>query len=310
MPWLYQLFMSVDLNKSTDFKKNYFKKDLPKNAEWALYFQSFYNDFTENFFAQFDKTKRVAKPSIWKCLGDEVIYYVKITDSEDVEIYVDCLMKAIRFYNASLSDKQKKKLPCQGTVWGAGFPIRNRTIKTPTTRGKKVIYDEVNDFIGFDMDLGFRISKHSKPERLVVSLPIAYILSLNHYDRLRYYDAVDIKGIGQQYPIFWVSSSENERPEINWHMQCASASVKDFCEKKFDTKGDSAFSKPFIVSDKSHKCEEIPDAMVELKKQLDEADEISNRNPLSNKETKPQNNKAPTKKVQFRLQELKQNPFK
>lgn len=295
--------MSVDLNKSTNFKKDYFKKDLPKNAEWALYFQSFYHDFTENFFAQFEKTKKVAKPSIWKCLGDEVIFYVKITDSEDVEVYVDCLMKAIRLYNASLSDK-KKKLPCQGTVWGAGFPIRNRTIKTPHTKGKKVVYDEVNDFIGFDMDLGFRISKHSKPERLVVSLPIAYILSLNHYDRLRYYDSVDIKGIDKQYPIFWVSSSENERPEIHWHMQCASTSVKEFCEKKFDTKGDSAFSKPFIEGDKSHKCNEIPEAMVELKKQLDEADELSSRNTLEGKETKTKSKKTPPKKVERRLNEL------
>ena len=172
--WKYRLFLSVDLENSTRFKQESFNVS-NEYPEWAEFFQSFYFEFNEHLCKQLSSAKKIPKPSVWKCLGDEIIYVVEIKDSTNVKIYVECFSNAIVKYNEVASTIGKpKNCKCQGTIWGAGFPVRNREVEIPTTL-KKSNDNPSYDFIGFDMDLGFRISKFSGPERLIISMPIAYI---------------------------------------------------------------------------------------------------------------------------------------
>ena len=291
IPWIYRIFFSVDLHNSTDYKRKILDENSEEIAIWAFTFESFFEDFSQRFFSEFEKST-IKKPSIWKCLGDEIIFYVEITDSKDVYTYVTFLKNAIRSYN-SISNK----LQCQGTVWGAGFPIRNREIRIPSTDGRA---SKKSDFIGIDMDLGFRLSKYAKPDYMIISLPVAYILSLHCCDSLRFYNKTDVKGIHTEYPVFWDSPSEKPGIETNLYKICSHTEVTSFCETFFQ--GDSTvFFKPFIENDVSRKCTEISSKMRELKNKVEELYEDANRKPLVDEPN--ENDGSPT--LSPELQEIK-----
>lgn len=295
IPWTYRVFFSVDLHKSTDYKRKILDKDSEEIAIWAFTFESFFEDFSQRFFSEFEKST-IKKPSIWKCLGDEIIFYVEITDSKDVYTYVTFLKNAIRGYN-SISNK----LQCQGTVWGAGFPIRNREIQIPSTdKG----FSKKRDFIGIDMDLGFRLSKYAKPDYLIISLPVAYILSLHCWDSLRFYNKTDIKGIHTEYPVFWDSPSEDPEIETNWYKICPHREIAKYCETFFE-KNDTAFFKPFIENDASHKCTEILPKMIELKKKVEELYDEANKKQPPNEPKK----ESGSSKMPERLREIQNTSF-
>lgn len=295
IPWIYRVFFSVDLHKSTDYKRKILDKDSEEIAIWAFTFESFFEDFSKIFFNEFEKST-IKKPAIWKCLGDEIIFYVEITDSKDVVTYVTYLKNAIRDYNGI-----SRKLQCQGTVWGAGFPIRNREVQVPSTDESIA---KKSDFIGIDMDLGFRLSKYAKPDYLIISLPVAYILSLHGHDSLRFYNKTDIKGINTEYPVFWDSPAENPGIETNLYKICSHTEITIFCEAFF--KGDSTvFFKPFIENDASHKCDEILPKMCELKKKVEELYDEANKKQPPNEPKK----ESGSSKMPKRLREIQNTSF-
>lgn len=295
IPWTYRVFFSVDLHKSTDYKRKILDKDSEEIAVWAFTFESFFEDFSQRFFSEFEKST-IKKPSIWKCLGDEIIFYVEINDSKDVNTYVTYLKNAIRGYN-SISNKLK----CQGTVWGAGFPIRNREILIPSTDEGS---SQKGDFIGIDMDLGFRLSKYAKPDYMIISLPVAYILSLHCYESLRFYNKTEVKGIHTEYPVFWDSPSENPGIETNLYKICSHTEITNFCKAFF--KGDSTvFFKPFIEKDASHKCDKIMPKMKELKKKVEELYDAANKKQPPNE---PKNGSG-SSKMPERLREIQKTSF-
>lgn len=272
--WKYRLFLSADLEDSTKLKKDLFNvsKEYP---EWAEYFQSFYSEFNTHFSKQLSTAKKVPLPSIWKCLGDEILYVVEIQESANVAVYVECFKNAIIEYNkVATTIEEPKNCKCHGAVWGAGFPVRNREVLIPTSLDKKKAKCET-DFIGFDMDLGFRISKFSRPERLVVSLPVAYILSVNGYNGLRFYDHVDVKGIDVKYPLFWTCSDKVLEQKTKWHQICEMTDVVTFCEDHFNDEKISTFSTPFIEKDKSKTCTKISAQMIEFREKIIKAGKIS-----------------------------------
>ena len=300
--WSYRLFMSVDLQNSTSFKKNSYKNGVPENAEWAWVFENFYRDFFDIFRNELNIYAHLPVPSIWKCLGDEIIFQVEITDSADVLKYVLSFRKAIESYNEKAKCGRNKHLQSQGTVWGAGFPVRNHCIEIPGTNNEKQA-----DFIGLDIDIGFRISKYSKPERLVLSLPIAYILSLHDCENIRYYDEINAQGVDAEYPIFWLLSSTN--PKTPGRLLLSPSPIDSiivFCTNYFEKEDNSAYSKPFIKNDKSNKCGEIPDYMIQRKKENDKA-EIERKQGLIGKSGKEPNTDSKLKKADTaKMNKLKQ----
>lgn len=267
--WLYKLFFSVDLRKSTNFKSDIIKNgDWKGNAEWALCFENFYESFTESFVARIRKHDGVEEPSIWKCLGDEVIYAVDIADSSLTSVYVDEFAATIKNHNSLIEQKPTQQLQCQGTVWGAGFPVRNRIVKTPSPMSQSKSQKNNQDYIGLEMDLGFRISKFSKPEKLVISIQVAYFLSKHQYQNLKYYDYADIKGIDEPYPIFWISTSNKESTEHSWYKECDKESLESFFNNLFVPNTPAVFLEPFIHNDKSNMCAVVPEYMEKMRSSL------------------------------------------
>ncbi len=216
------LFVSIDLIGSTAYKNKY-----PNSNDFSLLFLNFYRSMPQYLYSaiinisskypdiEFDPYNHLVR--LIKVLGDEVILKIDLNKFIDVPIILVGLRDAINAYrNKYLIDKG---LDLKATVWTASFPIINKEIKVPivpTPAGKRV--QELTDYLGPSMDLGFRLTKYSNENLITISLEVACIFSLipelTHkifqdekieiiYDKLE-----SLKGIygGQPYPIFWIEN--------------------------------------------------------------------------------------------------------
>lgn len=208
-----RIFLSVDISGSTAYKSkhNNFKE---YEKHWARFYESFFQDFPSCFAGKvFEQFKGVRDSlQVWKCLGDEIIYEDKIGSLDDSHKLVMAFYNAIITYDKTVREREGKPgLRVKGTCWTAGFPIRNAKLKVPI---KKSEYG--SDYIGPDMDIGFRLSKASRPERVVVSMDLADILTRQTSpDPLAFYQVgwEVLKGVfgDKPYPIIWVRK-ESEAP--------------------------------------------------------------------------------------------------
>lgn len=162
--WQLLLFFSADLVGSTEFKAKSAQVDPFK---WVLPFHSFYTTFPRKFKDNFNIyavtyiKENCYRESlrVWKLQGDEVLMTVKIDDSRLVPFYVEAFRKTIR--DISHERQTLAEMQCKGTVWSAGFPVRNWII---TIDSSKTV-----DYIGPSIDCGFRLTKYSTPRKLITA---------------------------------------------------------------------------------------------------------------------------------------------
>jgi len=232
------LFLSVDIVDSASYKSN------NVNA-WGRDFQKFFNDFPEmlNCACQKpgvapDRVSELPCPSIWKIAGDEMLFYVKIgkvwesLPSKDqiqpyelVLFYTVPFIKAIESYN-SRSHKilidNGKAFKVKGCAWFADVvagsdydsSYGNLEIKVDSLKGSQL---SPVDFIGRQIDIGFRIQKFSTLDRLVLSVEYCILLIRDNYLTLEdqgiflHYDGRrNLKGPVEQigYPIVYIDMND------------------------------------------------------------------------------------------------------
>ncbi|HSI86102.1 MAG: hypothetical protein ACAI35_12280 [Candidatus Methylacidiphilales bacterium] len=200
-----RLFLSADLSGATDFKnKHQDYNDYDKH--WARAYESFFKDFPVMAEGEWAKIpfSNDQFPEIWKCLGDEIIYGCALKSDEDCARYVRGFYRALRAFDAEF--RVKNGLRLKGSAWSAGFPIRNTVLEIGGN-------SSIQDFVGPDMDIGFRLGGVTRSGRLAVSMDLADILSRRNYDPDFYFSHVGwevLKGVfdGKPYPIIWVSEQD------------------------------------------------------------------------------------------------------
>ena len=67
------LFLSFDLANATEYKI--------RNYKWHDTFNKFYNHITKEII---DENSLIKNAKIWKFIGDEVLFYLKITDKVEL----------------------------------------------------------------------------------------------------------------------------------------------------------------------------------------------------------------------------------
>jgi hypothetical protein len=203
------LFFSFDLAGSTDFKT--------KIDGWPDVILGFYRA-TER--AALDNVKRL---KLWKYVGDEVLLYKTVTCREDLENSIKGAFASMAIIKTKLEQTYESVrihgLTIKGTVWMA--PVSTKAddveadlyfdLQTPITFGGG---ENVNerlprmDFLGPNIDIGFRISKFAERDQLVVSANIAHYLWEIQSDIAQYLKIVSfekLKGVMNEayYPIIW-----------------------------------------------------------------------------------------------------------
>lgn len=203
------LFLSVDISGSTRYKNSRPDSDAFP-PYWKALFELFYTSIEARFRNHIKtKDKRdelFQRPGVWKLLGDEIIFECLIYSETEALRLVSAFLKAVRDLDAEIRGLYPVRL--KGTAWTAGTPIRNAPFETPSTGAKGQA-----DYIGPDMDIGFRICKLSQPGRMAISMDLADILSREDVPgNLRFYHVgwQVLEGVfdNKPYPVIWLNDSD------------------------------------------------------------------------------------------------------
>jgi len=216
-----RVFFSVDVVGSTAYKTKHSK--IADDKYWARFFESFFAEFPSNLDARIQEAKDQNERQLdiplepldfWKMTGDEILYTAVVRNSAHVYILTKAFYRAVYSYDKDIFDKWGLRV--KGTGWTAGFPLRNSEIKIH--EGSE---DEATDFIGPDIDIGFRISKASRSGRMVASMDLADLLAQHSdIDNFLFFHVgfEDLQGVfdNNPYPIFWIKEKDDNPRLLPW----------------------------------------------------------------------------------------------
>ncbi len=227
------LLLSFDLANATEYKI--------RNQEWYITFNDFYYRISKELIKKENSPLQNLK--IWKFIGDEVLFYLKVTKEEELFKSLPYIYKVIKDVEKELNQKSHffDKLYIKTTAWIADVvdeQVKAIDTKDNSEKATNIIFSppfENNniqtmlkpDFLGFEIDLGFRISKYSHHGVIAVGAKLAYLLFKNRQilkdkhklngqtgnidKNLKIVSYEKLKGIWRthKYPIIWYSENWN-----------------------------------------------------------------------------------------------------
>ncbi|MED3852102.1 NUDIX domain-containing protein [Priestia megaterium] len=218
------LFYSFDLVNSTVFKTQY------KN-DWPSVIQKFYELVRRKIQTTHERTR------VWKYIGDEVLFYKKVSSMAELYLAPSFCLETIETVTSQLYASYKftkKKLFVKGTIWIAN--VKEQEENSSYENEQNIVFqvdgikgEQNKDFLGPQIDLGFRLSKFSQKGKVLVSAELAYLLYLKGreiknstaIDSSRKYDVDNclkivgfetLKGIwsSRRYPVIWYFNNWQE----------------------------------------------------------------------------------------------------
>lgn len=200
-------------------------------------------------------------PRLWKAIGDEVVFMKEITDRRQALLAIRATIEAMKNYKNSVMKSETPTLDLKATAWLAGLPINNAEfVLGPKRKDLNLLGMEDDyalqhylrpwlyrirkengeriDYLGPQMDVGFRLSGVATPRRMMLSAELVYMLcdiaetggegivkdlrgdyskESQGYSHLRIgFSGMQIlKGVlsGTPYPLFWIVANDDEIQE-------------------------------------------------------------------------------------------------
>ncbi|OBG41238.1 hypothetical protein [Mycolicibacter heraklionensis] len=220
------LFLSCDLQNSTQFKQN-------EENDWIKTFLAFYTEFPSILSAEVSKScpGLGGRLSLWKAIGDELIFSVLIDSEQECSDAVDAWLAAmLEFELQHLLPKTPMTL--KGGAFLATVPAPDRRVAIPrTVRAKEdesqkdaeatneetlnaapeeAAVEFAMDFVGPSIDTGFRVLKYATRRYFVLTAEVAHLLFKHYNDqdqrdrRAHLVGTHVLKGVwgGKPYPVF------------------------------------------------------------------------------------------------------------
>lgn len=355
-----KLFLSVDIAGSTQLKNsnsyfhiqqfceenlrilNSMNSQNPKQYELRDIYSQIckeddYQDWSEiirkcfrAFNTEFTKQRGFKEIYPWKMAGDELIYCISVNTRKEVHDEVKAFFRTLRIHDKKYAEKNSL-IRLKGSAWTAGFPIRNRIMfpldydEKNTCKIKDSCPSNYNreDYMGTEIDIGFRIGKFTYPGMMVVSIELAcilldYRLTIPDEERFLVIDTgwEELKGVwsGHKYPIYWLEFQESSisedisyekykdwDKEENIHVKAFSQSIEETGKKNMSLKKltdiinqlpkEFDVDIPYFINDGDEKPENHEKRanfiyMVEDVQNLQIAQNASYRNKITNDEKK------------------------
>lgn len=269
--WRLRLLFSIDLVDSTPFKRQPAGRQPDEVAPWAVWFKGFYDEFPRCLAEQYDHlpapTARLCPatprpPDVWKYSGDEVLLEVVLRDFRAAFAHVVAVRQAVMefsdWWQANQRGKTRFPMDLKATAWLAGFPVTNIEIE-PRAGDQRAT---PRDFVGPQIDLGFRLAPLATRRRMVVDILLAHMLctacdGLELFPKdcgsLQYGGRQELKGLLQHagYPLIWVDVPD-ERTASEEALQppphpCRLDDLRKFLDQYIDTTDGAR--RPFIDGD-------------------------------------------------------------
>ena len=208
------MFMSVDVVNSTAFKER--MEHTETGPAWLDPFRKFFREFPLILMGRvalcFDDATSIPEISLWRIAGDEMVFVARPESEQETLFLFESLYQAFRHYHAKLSTDYG--LGLKACCWSADFPQKNIAIGIPeiASRGDGS-EDAYTEYLGPDVDLGFRIAKHVHGGEAIASLQLAETLARANDRRgveFRFAGSAVLKGVnyGKPYPLITAGFSD------------------------------------------------------------------------------------------------------
>lgn len=294
-----RIFISADVIGSTALKQSKlgalveYTRQGENGPGWFSAIQGFYFEAAQAFIGEWQRRSKESElpgalygsaPTVWKTVGDEVVFVKEITDHRQIVTTLQTWLAALPRIRQFL-ENENANLGVKSTSWIAGFPFRNREVVVDhkidveneeedyySANGRRLneyYADEENgirssiiiDFVGPSIDTGFRLCQFCSERKLIVSIDIAYIISMTQFDGevdrtdLYFDGTANLKGVlgGHHYPIFWIDvSDENSLFRKEDKLKAIHAldkeDLKEYCDA-FYAEHEGYIFRPFIDGD-------------------------------------------------------------
>nr|WP_320194266.1 hypothetical protein [uncultured Desulfobacter sp.] len=265
------LFFSLDIVNSTFFKN--------KINTWAEVFSTFFK-----FCKHEVQNELFPHAEVWKMVGDEILFYMPVSNESDIyqaphKVYdlMDRSIEVIRRH-----EEAKGILSVKATMWIAyaeDVDDTDNQIEYGNIILKERVVDNITlDFLGPDIDIGFRVSKFASQKKLAVDAKLACLLtkletglsenSISESMRIVSYE--QLKGVwdNRHYPIVWYQPKWDSVNSMFWYDQKFNSNI---IKRIVDTKLGSLepvsnLTKIFKDLNKLKQIEKLRDGVKELEK--------------------------------------------
>lgn len=212
------IFISFDLVNSTKSKT-----EKETSTKWPFIIQKIYELILNGMQTHYPSI------DVWKYVGDELLLFLKLSDIKKTEFYqliprIYDLQDKVS-YNIQTYFKLTNRLEIKSTVWSAeienissdkDIDIQNLPDENPYRNISFYTYPQgkaILDFLGVDVDTGFRIAKFAYHHKVTINADLAYVLynmrkpnnCISIRDKLKIVSFEELKGIWDKkaYPIIW-----------------------------------------------------------------------------------------------------------
>lgn len=204
------LFISFDLVNCTEYKSRHV-------GTWAGGVSAVIRRIIKIFMAKESDGYR-----FWKVLGDEVIFTKNIPFTYEIgdildEVYAEVVAINKLIKSAEIGDDNTAKfLSVKAAVWIANISSSSMSADNVYTE-YKINDDKLQaEYIGTDIDAGFRIAKYTSSNRVVISFEVAAFFVKNRFlkrnlQKINFIGLRSLKGIwsDKPYPIFMYHADED-----------------------------------------------------------------------------------------------------
>ena len=163
------MFMSADVVGSAAFKtRSVVDAD---NSVWLEAFAAYFRELPLLLMGQvataFAEADVVPEITVWKVLGDEMLFISRPSSLLDAQRLFVAFQQSVADYDRRIADRWQLRL--RGCCWSAELGRRNRRLEIGEMSGGLHGRPYV-DFLGPDIDMGFRLCAHSVQGETLVSL--------------------------------------------------------------------------------------------------------------------------------------------
>ena len=228
------LFFSFDIVNSTEYKNI--------NDNWKKIFNKFFES-CKYYLKEHTKDSFRYDAKVWKMIGDEILFYLPVFSKEEIYHAPDCAFETLKNCIKILEFESERALGVKGTLWISYVKDYATDENADNIIIKEKEFDHYNlDFLGPDIDIGFRISKFSFNGQLVIDAKLAcYItkfgseIDKKHIsENMKIVSWEKLKGVwnNRHYPIVWYNNDWNRINEsFQYDTKFYSSIVKNIINK-------------------------------------------------------------------------------
>ena len=208
------MFMSADMVGATAFKETAQRRE--ETAVWLTAFETFFRELPLVLMGQvataFSKADGVPELGVWKVIGDEMVFRALPRTAHEAHLLTEAFYRSVVDYDSRVSERWPLRL--RGCCWAARFPERNIEIEIPEMAGAGHAADGTYvDYLGPDVDTGFRLIERVGGGQVMVSLNLAEALALGKdHGGLRVHHVGEevLKGVyrSRPYPMLLISFAD------------------------------------------------------------------------------------------------------